>query len=119
MVVVGDVGLDLERTPLYEKEITVHVARSYGPGRYDRAYEEWGVDYPIGHVRFTEGRNLETVLDLLARGQVGFGDVITHRFEFSKAVAAYELLSDPNAQYLAIELTYDSRAASAQPDGGS
>ena len=63
IVLVGDVGMEMKRTPLYEKELTVRVARSYGPGRYDRSYEDWGVDYPLGHVRWTEGRNMEAVLE--------------------------------------------------------
>ena len=58
VVVVGDVGLALDRRPFYEKEISLRFARSYGPGRYDPSYESWGVDYPAGHVRWTEGRNL-------------------------------------------------------------
>ena len=74
IVVVGAVGLDLERAPLYEKELYLRVARSYGPGRYDRAYEDWGVDLPPGHVRWTEGRNLEAVLDLLAAGRLTVAD---------------------------------------------
>ena len=72
LVIVGDVGMKLERTPLYEKEVTIRLARSYGPGRYERAYEEWGIDYPVGQVRWTEGRNIEAVLDLLAGGSLSF-----------------------------------------------
>ena len=66
VVIVGDVGLELKRTPFYERELSLRFARSYGPGRYERAYEQWGVDYPAGQIRWTEGRNLEAVLDLLA-----------------------------------------------------
>ena len=84
-MVVGDVGLDLERTPFYEKELTLRFARSYGPGRYDRTYEEWGVDYPIGHVRWTEGRNLEAVLDLVATAKVQCDDLVTHEFPVDQA----------------------------------
>ena len=70
IVIVGDVGLNLERTPFYERELSVRFARSYGPGRYDPSYEAWGVDYPVGQVRWTEGRNFEAVLDLMAAGRL-------------------------------------------------
>lgn len=106
LVVVGDVGLDLERTPLYEKELSLRVARSYGLGRYDRAYEEWAVDYPIEHVRFTEGRNLEAVLDLMASGQLVVEDLITHRLDFAQANEAYDVLGNARARYLGIALRY-------------
>lgn len=67
---VGDVGMPPQRTPFYEREISLLFARSYGPGRYEPSYEEWGVDYPAGQVRWTEGRNQEAVLDLLAAGRL-------------------------------------------------
>jgi predicted dehydrogenase/threonine dehydrogenase-like Zn-dependent dehydrogenase len=107
IVVIGDVGLDLERGPLYEREVSLKVARSYGPGRYDRAYEEWAVDYPIGHVRYTEGRNIEAVLDLMSARRVAVSDLITHRYPFDDATEAYRLLADRNADYLGIQLQYD------------
>lgn len=116
IVVVGDVGLDLKRTPLYEKEMSLKVARSYGPGRYDRAYEEWGVDYPAGQVRFTEGRNLETVLDLMASNRFRVDDLITQCFPFDKAMDAYELLSTSGSKYLGIQLVYaEERSTPPQP----
>ena len=68
VVMVGDVGMPPRRTPYYEREISLLFARSYGPGRYEPSYEAWGVDYPAGQVRWTEGRNQEAVLDLLAAG---------------------------------------------------
>lgn len=111
VVLVGDVGLELDRRPLYEKELSVRVARSYGPGRYERSYEEWGIDYPAGQVRWTEGRNQEAFIGLLERGQLRVADLVTHRFAFGDALAAYELLggSEP---CLGIELTYPTD----QPD---
>ena len=116
IVVVGDVGLDLKRTPLYEKEISLKVARSYGPGRYERAYEEWGVDYPAGQVRFTEGRNLESVLDLMASDRFRVDDLITQRFSFENAPDAYELLSTSGSKYLGIQLVYaEERPTPVQP----
>lgn len=111
IVVIGDVGMSLQRTPLYEKELTIKVARSYGPGRYDRSYEEWAVDYPIGHVRWTERRNLEAVMDLMDSGRLQVDDLITHRFGFDRAKDAYELLNDPSSKYLGIQLAYQEERA--------
>ena len=105
VVVVGDIGLELQRTPFYEKELRLMFARSYGPGRYDRSYEEWGVDYPLGYVRWTEGRNLETFLDLVAAGSLRVGDLVTHTFPVEKALDAYALVEGPERS-LGIQLTY-------------
>jgi predicted dehydrogenase/threonine dehydrogenase-like Zn-dependent dehydrogenase len=107
LVLVGDVGLELDRRPLYEKELSLRVARSYGPGRYERSYEEWGIDYPAGQVRWTEGRNQEAFIGLLARGRVAVADLVTHRFAFEDALAAYELL-ESDTPSLGIELVYPS-----------
>lgn len=109
IVLVGDVGLDLDRRPLYEKELSIKVARSYGPGRYERAYEEWGVDYPAGQVRWTEGRNLGAFLGLVERGRVQVDDLVTHSFAFADAIAAYELLEGDDP-YLGVELLYEPKA---------
>lgn len=106
IVVVGDVGLKLARTPFYEKEIDLRFARSYGPGRYDRTYEEFAVDYPIGHVRWTEGRNIEAFLDLVHRDRVPVDDLVTHVFGVDEAEKAYETIaSEPTA--LAVQFSYD------------
>ncbi len=112
LVVVGDVGLELERGPLYERELTLRVARSYGPGRYDPSYEGWAVDYPIGHVRWTEGRNLEAVVDLLARGRVRFADLVTHERPVEEAADAYALL-EADTSVVGLQLTYGETARSA------
>ncbi len=106
VVVVGDVGLDLHRTPLYEREISLRFARSYGPGRYELSYEGWGVDYPAGQVRWTEGRNQEAVLDLLATGRLVVADLVTHSFDIGEASAAYRLIEQRSEPYLAIRLSY-------------
>lgn len=106
VVVVGDVGLDLERRPLYEREVKVVVARSYGPGRYDPTYEELGVDYPYGAVRWTAGRNLAAVMDLLADGRLTVEDLITHRFPLEAAEQAYTVLEDDTQQSIGVVLTY-------------
>ena len=84
VVIVGDVGLQLDRTPFYERELSLRFARSYGPGRYDPSYEAWGVDYPAGQVRWSEGRNFEAVLDLLAAGRLAVGDLVTHTFDIGR-----------------------------------
>ena len=103
IVVVGDVGLELDRRALYEKELELVVARSYGPGRYERDYEERGVDYPAGYVRWTEGRNVEAVVDLLARGSLSVGDLVTHRFSIAEGERAYATLDEPDALGIVIE----------------
>lgn len=109
VVVVGDVGLHLERAPLYEKELTLRFARSYGPGRYERTYEEWAVDYPVGFVRWTEGRNVEAILDLSAAGRLAVSDLVTHRFPIEGATAAYELIEARCEPHLGVLLTYPSK----------
>jgi len=106
IVVVGDVGMELDRRPLYDKELTLRVSRGYGPGRHDRSYEEWGVDYPPGQVRWTEGRNLEAFLDLLARNRLAVADLVTHRLPFDEAAEAYRVL-DGDEHHLAITLRYE------------
>lgn len=114
IVVVGDVGLELDRTPFYERELRLLFARSYGPGRYERAYEDWAVDLPAGHVRWTEGRNLEAFLDLLASERLQVADLVTHRFSLDAAVDAYELLESGAEPYLGIQLTYGTEPDRAQ-----
>ncbi|MEJ5207456.1 bi-domain-containing oxidoreductase [Denitratimonas sp. CY0512] len=93
IVLVGVVGLELSRADFYEKELTFQVSCSYGPGRYDPSYEEGGNDYPVGFVRWTEQRNFEAVLDLMASGQLDVAPLVSHRFRLEQAVEAYELLS--------------------------
>lgn len=117
VVVVGDVGLDLDRRPFYERELTIRFARSYGPGRYERSYEEWGIDYPIGSERFTEGRNLETVLDLLASGRLQVDDLVSHRFAIADAGDAYQLIEQRREPYLGIQVDYP--VAAAAPSAGA
>jgi predicted dehydrogenase/threonine dehydrogenase-like Zn-dependent dehydrogenase len=110
VVIVGDVGLQLNRTPFYERELSMRFARSYGPGRYDPSYEAWGVDYPAGQVRWSEGRNFEAVLDLLAAGRLAVRDLVTHSFDIGRAEAAYQLIDQGTEPYLAIRLDYPGRA---------
>lgn len=107
IVLVGVTGLELNRTDFYEKELTFQVSCSYGPGRYDTSYELKGHDYPIGFVRWTEQRNFEAVLDLMASGQLDVRPLISHRFAFEDAPKAYEALRDDKAA-LGILLRYGS-----------
>jgi predicted dehydrogenase/threonine dehydrogenase-like Zn-dependent dehydrogenase len=93
VVVVGAVGLEIPRKTYYEKELFFCVSRSYGPGRYDPAYEQFGRDYPIGYVRWTENRNMQAFLQLLAEGRVDVKKLITHRFDIQQADQAYELIT--------------------------
>ena len=106
VVMVGDVGMPPRRTPYYEREISLLFARSYGPGRYEPSYEAWGVDYPAGQVRWTEGRNQEAVLDLLASGRLQVSGLVTHSFGIGVADAAYRLLDVRTEPRLAILLNY-------------
>ena len=106
VVVIGDVGLDLDRRPFYERELTLRFARSYGPGRHERSYEEWGVDVPPGLVRWTEGRNLEAVIDLLATRRLVVSDLVTHTFDIADARAAYDLVEARSEPYLAVSFSY-------------
>jgi len=115
VVIVGDVGLSLDRAPFYERELSLRFARSYGPGRYDPSYEAWGVDYPAGQVRWTEGRNFEAVLDLMAAGRLRVSDLVTHRFDIGDAPAAYELIEKRPEPYLAVQLTYPKEPAEDAP----
>lgn len=107
IVLVGVTGLELNRADFYEKELTFQVSCSYGPGRYDPAYEEQGQDYPLAFVRWTEQRNFEAVLDMMASGQVDVKPLITHRFEFEDAPKAYNLLTTDKTA-LGILLKYSS-----------
>jgi predicted dehydrogenase/threonine dehydrogenase-like Zn-dependent dehydrogenase len=115
VVIVGDVGLQLSRTPFYERELSLRFARSYGPGRYDPSYEASGVDYPAGQVRWSAGRNFEAVLDLLAAGRLAVRDLVTHTFDISDAADAYRLIEDRPEPYLAIRLDYPGTADPERP----
>ena len=106
VVMVGDVGMPPRRTPYYEREISLLFARSYGPGRYEPSYEAWGVDYPAGQVRWTEGRNQEAVLDLLATGRLRVSELVTQSFGIASADEAYRLLEERTEPCLAIRLSY-------------
>ena len=109
VVAVGAVGLNFPRAVYFQKELNFVNSRSYGPGRYDPNYEEGGQDYPIGFVRWTEGRNLAAIVDLIASDNLDVRPLISHRFPIEKAPEAYELITGKTAQpFLGVVLTYDA-----------
>lgn len=109
VVLVGVTGMQLERGTFYDKELSFQVSCSYGPGRYDPAYEIAGHDYPVGFVRWTEGRNLEAVLDMLAAGRIEVAPLISHRFPIAEAEAAYALVAGEEPS-LGVLLDYPAAA---------
>ena len=107
VVAIGAVGLTIPRRIYYQKELSFINSRSYGPGRYDPAYDEAGQDYPIGYVRWSEGRNLQAFVGLLAEQRLEVKSLITHRFPLDQAPAAYELITGKTSQsFLGVLLTY-------------
>ncbi|MHB0971887.1 MAG: bi-domain-containing oxidoreductase [Thermoanaerobaculia bacterium] len=106
IVSVGATGLNLPRRPFYEKELSFFISRSYGPGRYDPLYEEAGLDYPIGYVRWSEGRNFEAVLELMSRGALNVAALTTHRFPIDRATEAYELIKGAGEPFLGVLIKY-------------
>ena len=106
VVVVGDVGMTVPRPAYYGKELDLRLSRSYGPGRYDREYEERGLDYPIGYVRWTERRNLRVFVALLAESRLNVEDLITARIPIERAQEAYDQLLSESSSPLGLVLTY-------------
>ena len=115
IVLVGVTGLELSREDFFKKELTFQVSASYGPGRYDPNYEEKGQDYPVGFVRWTEQRNFEAVLDMMADGRIDVKPLISHRFQIDEAEKAYELVggSGPSLgillEYPGVEITREAQ----------
>lgn len=114
IVLVGMVGMNLARDAFYRKELDLRLSMSYGPGRYDPAYEEHGQDYPFAYVRWTEQRNMSAFLHLVGEGRVTPKALITHRFSIADAERAYALLSG-DEPYIGIVLTYDEAPLAAGP----
>ncbi len=112
IVLVGTSGLELSRDDFYKKELSFQVSCSYGPGRYDPAYEQSGHDYPYAYVRWTARRNFEAVLDMMAAGGLQVKPLITHCFPFDNAFQAYELL-ESDKFHLGILLQYSSEKTDA------
>lgn len=110
VVLVGDVGLSLQRADFYAKELDFLISCSYGPGRYDRRYEEEGLDYPVGYVRWTEHRNMEEYLRLLAEGRVQVLPLVEREAPVERAAEVYEAMASATPRPLAGLLTYAARA---------
>ena len=115
VVLVGDVGLNLNRADFYAKELDFLVSTSYGPGRYDNNYEERGLDYPVAYVRWTENRNMSEYLRLLAEGKVKVDKMISAIYPVDKAAEAYEVLGSSEAKPLMVLLSYPHPAADTIP----
>ena len=115
VVAVGTVAMDIPREIFYEKELDFRISRSYGPGRYDAAYEQKGIDYPIGYVRWTETRNMEAFLRLLADRKLDLHSLITHRFPITRAQSAYDLITGKTQEaFLGVLLSYPQGAQDTQ-----
>jgi predicted dehydrogenase len=111
VVVTGMVGMDIPRDQYYKKELDFKLSLSYGPGRYDPAYEENGNDYPFGYVRWTEQRNMQAFLEMVSAGTVTPSKLVTHRFDIDDALDAYDLLlGKTNEPYLGVVLNYSPKA---------
>lgn len=125
IILVGVAGLQLSRDDFFKKELTFQVSASYGPGRYDPNYEEKGQDYPVGFVRWTEQRNFEAVLDMMADGRMNVSSLITHRFALEDAIKAYELVGSATPSlgillyYKNNELDVNSRSINLRPQNNS
>lgn len=109
IVVVGQVGMTIDREPFYKRELDLRLSMSYGPGRHDPSYEMDGVDYPLPYVRWTEQRNMAAFLELIAQGKVTPSALITHRFEIGNAEQAYTMM-EKGEPHLAIVLGYPEGA---------
>lgn len=119
VVATGLVGMNLPRDQYYKKEVDFRLSCSYGPGRYDPVYEEQGIDYPFGYVRWTEQRNMAAFLQLVAEGNVTPAKLVTHRFKFDDALDAYQvLLGIKKEPYLGIVLEYSSSDRLEFENGG-
>jgi polar amino acid transport system substrate-binding protein len=115
VVVVGDVGMGVSRSNMYHKELTLAMSRSYGPGRYDPAYEEYGNDYPVGYVRWTERRNMEAFLDFLASGAVDVSRLLENKYCVDDAAKAYSELRAGNGYTAILEYPLAEQSAKDTP----
>jgi len=115
VVVVGAVGMQVPREPFYNKELELRLSMSYGPGRYDSRYEEQGHDYPFAYVRWTEQRNMQAFLELIAERKVQLKPLITHRFPIEQAGSAYTMMMEGTSPYIAMVITYPSDRARSLP----
>jgi len=108
VVVVGVVGMNIPRNVYYAKELDFRISCSYGPGRYDPSYEEHGIDYPVGYVRWTEKRNMQAFLQMVAQKKVDLGKITTHRFKIEDAKEAYDLIMGKTEEkFIGVLMEYD------------
>lgn len=112
IVVVGDVGLAVRREAMYPKELDLFISTSYGPGRYDPSYEEEGLDYPYAYVRWTENRNMQAYLELIAAGKVTLAPLTTRRLCISEAAEAFRLLQEEAPRPYTVLLDYQAETES-------
>lgn len=115
VVVVGDVGMGLERQTFYRKELDLAISRSYGPGRYDYQYEELGIDYPLGYVRWTENRNMEEFVRLLSAGKVNVERLISAEYRIDDAARAYQALKENSSENMGVLLGYNAENQAQSP----
>ena len=108
VIIVGSVPTGFKRAAYYKKELELKMSCSYGPGRYDREYEEVGVDYPYGYVRWTENRNMQAFADLLSHKKINIAKLISHTFDFKEAPKAYQIIVDKTEAFTGILLKYDT-----------
>lgn len=116
MVIVGNTHTELHWKVAYAKEIEVRYSRSYGPGRYDPAYEFGGGDYPIGYVRWTEGRNFDSCLHLMKTGQLRIDDLTTRRVKFNDCLEVYRELGEGASTDVGVVIEYDAAASQEEED---
>lgn len=110
VVVVGAVPTGFSRGNYYKKELDLRMSTSYGPGRYDANYEEKGIDYPLGYVRWTENRNMQSFIDLLSSGRLNIEKLVTHSFDLAHAPEAYDLILSKSEPFSGIVITYEEQA---------
>lgn len=115
VVLVGDVGLNLKRADIFPKELDFFISTSYGPGRYDPQYEEKGLDYPIGYVRWTENRNMAEYLNLISEKKIDVEPLIHSSFEVSQAATAYETLKKDKEKPMIVLLSYPESKEGERP----
>jgi predicted dehydrogenase len=116
VVLVGNVGLNIKREDIFPKELDFFISTSYGPGRYDPQYEEKGLDYPIGYVRWTENRNMSEYLKLISEGKIDVEPLIHSSFEISQATTAYETLKKDKEKPMIVLLSYPESKEDAKPN---
>ena len=115
MVIVGAVEIDFPWDEMYMKEIQLFMSRAYGPGSYDVEYEKRGRDYPVSYVRWTENRNMQEFLRLVAIGRIDVLSLVTHQFSLDEAPAAYQTVMDQASNSLAVLLRYPAAASAETP----